>query len=193
MDNGIWLVICGVGSDSGPGVFRIKDGCYEIGRSESCPIRLVHESVSRHHAVLVNDRGKLSIRNLGSRNGTFVDGKPVQSATLRVGSSLRIGCVTLDVVDHPFKSGRADDDSAATPRTPVRDSADAWLRAAGFGPKRKQVLSLLLDGLGEKQIAPRLDMSVPTVQWHTHAIYDALNVHTRAQLAAHFRNRDAIS
>lgn len=175
MDNGIWLVICGVGSDSGPGVFRIKDGCYEIGRSESCPIRLVHESVSRHHAMLVNDNGKLSIRDLGSRNGTFVDGKPVQAATLRVGSSLRLGHVTLDVLDHPFNPGGVDDDSAATPRAAVRDSADAWLRATGFGPVRKRVLSLLLDGLLEKQIAARLDMSEHSVHWHKQAIYDAFN------------------
>ncbi len=190
MDKEFWLVICGTGSESG--TFRIDDGHHLIGRSEGCDIRLQHWSVSRQHALIVNDDGRLLLRDLGSQNGTFVDGKPVQSATIEAGSSLRIGDVMLDIVDHRCNQGGSPGDDA-TPRAPVRDAADACLRTAGFGPARTQVLSLLLDGLAEKQIAAKLAMRERTVHWHTEEIYDALGVHSRGELSAHFRHTHAIS
>lgn len=56
-----------------------------------------------------------------------------------------------------------------------------------FPPARKRVLHLLLRGLAEKQVAQKLDLSENTVHWHRKEIYDELGVHSRAELAACFR------
>jgi hypothetical protein len=50
-----------------------------IGRSSSCHVRLEDRTVSAEHAVLAFLRGKWSIRDLGSRNGTRVDGTALKA------------------------------------------------------------------------------------------------------------------
>jgi predicted component of type VI protein secretion system len=46
-----------------------------IGREEDCHLRPESEFVSRHHCVLLLDDYTLRIRDLGSKNGTFVNGR----------------------------------------------------------------------------------------------------------------------
>jgi hypothetical protein len=48
-----------------------------IGREEDCLLRPDSEFVSRHHCVLLLDDYTLRIRDLGSKNGTFVNGRRV--------------------------------------------------------------------------------------------------------------------
>jgi pSer/pThr/pTyr-binding forkhead associated (FHA) protein len=50
-----------------------------VGREEDCHLHLTSEYVSRHHCVLLLDEYTLRIRDLGSRNGTFVNGKRIGS------------------------------------------------------------------------------------------------------------------
>ena len=50
-----------------------------IGREEDCHLRPESEFVSRHHCVLLLDDYTLRIRDLGSKNGTFVNGRRVGS------------------------------------------------------------------------------------------------------------------
>ncbi len=45
-----------------------------IGREQDCQIRPDSEFVSRHHCVLLLDQFTLRVRDLGSKNGTFVNG-----------------------------------------------------------------------------------------------------------------------
>jgi len=48
-----------------------------IGREEDCHLRPTSEFVSRHHCVLLLDEYTLRIRDLGSQNGTFVNGRRI--------------------------------------------------------------------------------------------------------------------
>ncbi|HEV3299834.1 MAG TPA: FHA domain-containing protein [Planctomycetaceae bacterium] len=48
-----------------------------IGREDDCHLRSTSEFVSRHHCVLLLDEYTLRIRDLGSRNGTFVNGRRI--------------------------------------------------------------------------------------------------------------------
>ncbi len=187
MMDDVWLAICGTGPEAG--VWRIGQGCHVIGRAKGCNIRLQHQSVSRQHAMLVNDGGKLLIRDLVSTNGTFVDGKWVRSAKLRVGTLLRLGQVMLELLDHVPQEPGLDDgiEKDETPLARVVEPADAAFRAAHFPPMRKRVLELLLEGLSEKQIAGKLHRGKRTVHWHVGEIYKDLGVQSRAQLVAHFR------
>jgi predicted component of type VI protein secretion system len=58
----------------------IRRGKLLIGREEDCQLRPESEFVSRHHCVLLLDDYTLRIRDLGSKNGTFVNGRRVGTA-----------------------------------------------------------------------------------------------------------------
>jgi transcription initiation factor TFIIIB Brf1 subunit/transcription initiation factor TFIIB len=62
-----------------------------IGRSPDCGIFLDDVTVSRKHAVLVQQEGHWLVEDQGSLNGTFVNRKRVETAELRDGDELQIG------------------------------------------------------------------------------------------------------
>lgn len=62
-----------------------------IGRSPDCGIFLDDVTVSRRHAVLVEEGGRFRIEDQGSLNGTFVNHKRVESAELTDGDEVQIG------------------------------------------------------------------------------------------------------
>ena len=63
-----------------------------IGRAVGCDLRLPLSAVSRHHCLLRIDRGEATLTDLGSSNGTHVNGQRVTGTIrLRPGDRLRIG------------------------------------------------------------------------------------------------------
>ncbi len=62
--------------------FPLQEGKNTIGRSLGCPIRLEDHSVSRHHADLERTEGGWIVRDLGSKNGTYVNGKLISDAVV---------------------------------------------------------------------------------------------------------------
>ena len=80
-----------------------------LGRSRVCSLRLRHERASSEHAVLLWRDGVWWVRDLGSRNGTWLDGKRLESGAehaLLVGARLHFGardCAwTLVSAEPPF-------------------------------------------------------------------------------------------
>lgn len=67
------------------------EGATRIGRSEESEIVLVDPSVSRAHAIVEIDAAQAVVRDLGSTNGTFVNGRRVSVETLRDGDELLFG------------------------------------------------------------------------------------------------------
>jgi predicted component of type VI protein secretion system len=61
-----------------------------VGRKEDCDLRLDHKSVSKLHCVLVKTDGLLLLRDLGSTNGTRVNGQRVRRAALLPNDQLAI-------------------------------------------------------------------------------------------------------
>jgi pSer/pThr/pTyr-binding forkhead associated (FHA) protein len=68
-----------------------------IGRSASDEIVVCDPTVSRHHAELSRRAGRLRVRDLGSLNGTTVNGRPVEVASLRRGDVLTLGALAIRV------------------------------------------------------------------------------------------------
>ena len=62
-----------------------------IGRSPDCEIFLDDVTVSRNHALLVEQDGKFVVEDQGSLNGTFVNRRRIDSAPLEEGDELQIG------------------------------------------------------------------------------------------------------
>ena len=70
--------------------------CTVLGRSYRCDLQLEPGEVSGQHAELRYEGGRWTLRDLGSRNGSFVDGQrlgPDERATLKVGMTLAFGHV----------------------------------------------------------------------------------------------------
>jgi predicted component of type VI protein secretion system len=61
-----------------------------VGRQEDCDLRLDHKSVSKMHCVLVKSDGLVLLRDLGSTNGTRVNGQRVRRAALLPNDELMI-------------------------------------------------------------------------------------------------------
>jgi pSer/pThr/pTyr-binding forkhead associated (FHA) protein len=67
--------------DGGPPIDVLKDMTL-VGRKEDADVRLEHKSVSKMHCVIVKTDGLLLLRDLGSTNGTRVNGQRVRRAAL---------------------------------------------------------------------------------------------------------------
>ena len=66
-----------------------------LGRGTDCDLRLVDPGVSRHHAELRVEDGEVVLVDLGSTNGTFVNGQPVRRVSLTDGTQVTLGRTTL--------------------------------------------------------------------------------------------------
>ena len=67
----------------------------EIGRAPEADLVIEDDTVSRHHAVLRGDRGGLELEDLGSSNGTSINGNPMAGAlSLLDGDLVTFGSAT---------------------------------------------------------------------------------------------------
>ena len=57
--------------------FPLKDGSNIIGRAPGCEVRFEDQSVSRQHTEILRSQNTWMVKDLGSKNGTFVNGNPV--------------------------------------------------------------------------------------------------------------------
>ena len=78
------------GSDLGR-KFNLDAANLVLGRSSKCDIQIDQESVSRAHTKIVNSGKSIRIRDLGSTNGTLVNGEMVTEAQLAHGARIRVG------------------------------------------------------------------------------------------------------
>ena len=78
------------------GEFPLKgDKQLIIGRSSELDMVLVEDMVSRKHAKISITNGKITIEDLGSTNGTFVNGEKVKTSRLKEGDRILIGTSIL--------------------------------------------------------------------------------------------------
>jgi diguanylate cyclase (GGDEF)-like protein len=110
-----------------------------VGRSPETHLRLDEPGVSREHAELFVESGRVTVRDLGSTNGTLVNGAKVEKRELRDGDKVSIGTSTLllfthhDGIEAPYQRGRA--------HAAVHDGATAALRRQLFLDRLAQEIS----------------------------------------------------
>jgi pSer/pThr/pTyr-binding forkhead associated (FHA) protein len=88
----------------GPGrgsVLVLHRAAHTLGRREGCDLVLPDPRVSREHARVERDALGTEVVDLGSTNGTFVNGQRVQRRRLRNGDRIRIGDAVLEYVESP--------------------------------------------------------------------------------------------
>jgi hypothetical protein len=108
---------------------------FKIGRGETCHLRPNSEQVSREHAEFTISGDSVVVRDLGSRNGTLVNGKALTTelCKLKDRDLVQVGPLTFAVaiLDAPASPAKAA--SAAAPAKPMSpddistDDIDSWL------------------------------------------------------------------
>ncbi|MGC8915809.1 MAG: FHA domain-containing protein [Thermoanaerobaculum sp.] len=86
-----------LGADAGK-VFRIEKPRVVLGRGAGCDIQLTDSEVSRRHAMLEIRGDDVTLKDLGSTNGTFVDGVRVNQASLASQQEFSLGTTTLMLI-----------------------------------------------------------------------------------------------
>lgn len=76
----------------------LKQGHSLIGRHELCDIRIVSPSISRHHALVVNYSNGVTLIDLGSTNGTLVDGRKIKRHRLQDNDVIIVGDCVIEYV-----------------------------------------------------------------------------------------------
>src|SRR5580704_5526387 len=86
-------------------VFQLVADEVTIGRQATSELCVGDLSVSRQHCVIEPGREGFQIRDLGSNNGTFVNGRRVDQCILAYGDKIRVG-------DTVFHFAEADNEGA---------------------------------------------------------------------------------
>lgn len=89
--------------------FSITRDVTVIGRREDCDFRIPLGEVSRKHCRLIRDGEQFRVEDLGSSNGTYVNGKRIQEASLSAGDTFQIGPLAFVLQ----LDGQPDDDEIA--------------------------------------------------------------------------------
>jgi DNA-binding CsgD family transcriptional regulator len=139
-----------------------------LGRAEDADVPLTDDGVSRRHAkVILAPDGIVNLKDLGSTNGTFVNGAPIDATVLREGDRIQLGPeVTLR-----FAYGRPEVEPVATAR-PIEVTA-----------RELEIARLVAEGLTNAEIGKRLHISRHTVVSHVSKVLEKAEVGTRGGLA----------
>jgi pSer/pThr/pTyr-binding forkhead associated (FHA) protein len=90
--------------------YPINQPEFLIGRGADCDLRLRTRSVSRHHCLIRLGTDEAFVTDLGSSNGTYLNGQPVRSqSTLHTGDELQVGSIhfVVDLGDFPLVDSAA--------------------------------------------------------------------------------------
>jgi DNA-binding CsgD family transcriptional regulator len=164
-------------------VFRLKSGVFILGRSSKSDFVVTDPTISRHHATISVTKDSVTIRDMGSRNGSYINDRRVAQGDVVGRDRIRFGEVPfLLVAWTPDESDSETDTKPGGKPQPVH--APHFEVEAMLSEAQKRVFALVLEGLSEKKIASRLQSSQRTIHNHIQAIYRTLNVHSRSELLA---------
>jgi pSer/pThr/pTyr-binding forkhead associated (FHA) protein len=89
--------------------YLLERDSYVIGRGANADLSFKDDAMSGSHAALELGASGYKIRDMGSTNGTFVNGSAVQAADLKHGDKIRVGEHTLQYIQEPIeRSGSYD-------------------------------------------------------------------------------------
>ncbi|MCI0360594.1 MAG: FHA domain-containing protein [Planctomycetaceae bacterium] len=113
-----------------------------IGRGDDCHLRPQSDAVSRQHAAIITTENEVIVRDMNSRNGTFVNGERVgEEAVLLSGDVLRVGPLEFEL--------QIEQTVSKVKRSKVSDIKEAVARTAEGGTGSTSDLSDIGDWLAE--------------------------------------------
>ena len=108
--------------------FPLPSAVTFIGRQQDCDLCIPLSVVSRRHCEVYSEFNKLTVRDLKSRNGTFVNDESIEEVQIKAGDTLKIGpirfIIQIDGVPETFDEFLAhpsDQAVQAEPTAPAQD------------------------------------------------------------------------
>ncbi|MCP3696012.1 MAG: FHA domain-containing protein [Planctomycetaceae bacterium] len=110
-----------------------------VGRGEECHLRPKSPAISRHHCAILTANGQVAVKDLGSKNGTFVNEQRIEGIqTVNSGDIVAFGPLTFEIViDHTL---------GGVKRPKVRDIADVAERTQKESLAENDIASWLEEG-----------------------------------------------
>lgn len=108
--------------DGGPALELAKDLTL-VGRNDDCDIFIDHKSVSKQHCVLVKTEGLVLVRDLGSTNGTRVNGQRIRRAALLPNDTVAIANFKYTVKFGEDPKGSKKDEKTIDEQKPIKVNA----------------------------------------------------------------------
>jgi DNA-binding CsgD family transcriptional regulator len=164
-----WLVFVS-GTERAP--VQLSERSTVLGRGET-DVSIDVDGVSREHAKLVvGGDGTVSVLDLNSTNGTYVNGERIELAALREGDELQLGPdLVLHFTHYP-------------PQVNAADAAAAQRERKRLTARELEVARHVARGSSNAEIAEKLGISLRTVTSHLDHIYTRLEINSRAALAS---------
>ncbi|MFQ5424760.1 MAG: FHA domain-containing protein [Phycisphaerae bacterium] len=104
----------------------LEAGDYTVGRNSGADLRIPVDRVSRSHCLLAINGNLVTLRDLGSSNGTFVNDTRITEVALHAGDQITIGPVTFVVqIDGQPENIRPSKPEPASTQAPTKPSADS--------------------------------------------------------------------
>lgn len=139
--------------------FSLEPGLSVVGNGATCQVQLTQRGVSRRHAELSLSGAVLELRDLESKNGSFVNGQRIEIQRLQAGDALRIGPVhlTLEAIDaEDAELGMILDPSTHTDAVSVAPPDDTTLLSRSeFGDAAPMQI---IDSIVERLLMPVPDL-----------------------------------
>jgi len=129
------------GSNSGK-LIKIPAPKCVIGRGDDCHLRPQSDAVSRQHCAIITTENEVTVRDLNSRNGTFVNGERIgEEAVLLTSDVLRVGPLEFEL--------QIEQSASKVKRSKVSDIKEAVARTAEGTATATSELSDIGDWLAE--------------------------------------------
>lgn len=127
-----------------------------IGRSSELEMVLIEDMVSRHHAKITTTNDEIFIEDLGSTNGTFVNGEKITKTKLKEGDRILIGTSIIKLVYEEFEAGKSGVSSVPAEQGPSLSSSAGAKRVAQQGHTAHGTQSGVLSGVIDQLPLPDL-------------------------------------
>ncbi|MBN1647754.1 MAG: FHA domain-containing protein [Spirochaetales bacterium] len=173
--------------DNSPWIVPINAQPFTIGRLEGSDLILSSSTVSRRHTQITIHRGDPYIVDLGSKNGTYVNGDAIHEQTrLKNDDIIRIGSIEFAMCESSEVNPEDElDYTAADANVDYRQDFGDYYQ---LSDREKEVLYFLLKGMSIKKIADQLFISPGTAKNHALKIYKKTKCHTRIELVTNFND-----
>ncbi len=174
-------------------IHKLAQGTHVIGRKENAEVRITDDGVSRQHAKVRCDGDRVLVEDMGSRNGTYVNGRMIKDATLlHDGDKIQVGRTTVirfalhDELDDSFhenllSSALRDPLTKLFNKRYLMDRLDSELK---FAQRHETAVSILMLDLDHFK---RINDS------YGHLAGDAVLAHLATVLVKAVRNEDVVA
>ena len=189
-----------VSTPSGRELIPLTGQRVTLGKATTNTVALDHDpTVSRLHAILENHGSAWSIRDVGSRNGTYINGEKIEAErVLRSGDELRIGKTKLVYLearqaDEPHFEATIVPDAAQLPPRLTRREVDVLMVLC------RPLVSddAFPEPVSVRQMAGELFVTEAAVKQHLQNLYDKFSIPTegdrRVRLANEALRRGAVT